>query len=146
MTLEASTLKRRHKRCRAVSAITTTALAISQTAPSTSFWLSVGSSGTVWATTMEGTVRLHRMSRISSPSVPPYRPYSCCTMAVSQPFRAAVASLNEAGTPLSSSAITLGSDDGGPSATRTTPTAAPFASRARAGAALKVASPHGVGG
>ena len=142
----ASTSKRLHSRLRAVSAITTTALAISQISSSTCFWWLVGSSSTVWATTMQGTERGRRMSSISSPSVPPYRPYSCCTITVSQSLRTAVASRTEAGTPLSSSAIILGSDDVVPSATRTTPTSAPLASKPPARAAVKVARPQGVGG
>jgi len=50
----ASTSKRLHSRLRAVSAITTTALAISQSPPAPVFGGWSGRADTVWATTMQG--------------------------------------------------------------------------------------------
>ena len=48
--------------------------------------------------------------------------------------------------PLTSSPMTRPLEEGDPSATRTTLTAAPLAHKASDRAALNVASPHGVGG
>ncbi len=48
--------------------------------------------------------------------------------------------------PLTSSPITRSPDEGGPSATRTTLTSAPFAANPSDSAELNVASPQAVGG
>ncbi len=74
VTFDGSTPKRVHNRRRAVIAMTTTTLAAFAIASKTFLWWAVGSSRTVWATTMDGIVSRWRMSMTSSPSAPPYKP------------------------------------------------------------------------
>jgi hypothetical protein len=61
-------------------------------------------------------------------------------------FSNSLAAATDAAEPLTSSPITRASADDDPSATRTTLTSEPFAHKPFDKAALKVASPHGVGG
>ena len=69
-TFDASTSKPVTSRVRAVSVITTTMSARSQTRSSTYRWLAVGVLTTVWATTIIGTTTPSSVSRISTPSGP----------------------------------------------------------------------------
>src|SRR5271166_1042678 len=73
-------------------------------------------------------------------------PYSCCTTAMSLSFSNSEVAATDVAEPLTSSPITRASEGNAPSATRTTLTSEPFAHNPSDRAALKVASPHAVGG
>ncbi len=69
------------------------------TRSSTYRWFAVGVLTTVWATTIIGTVTPLIVSRTSTPSGPPYRPYSCWMMATSVPLSTSIAD-GEIGRPV----------------------------------------------
>src|ERR1700757_1986266 len=73
-------------------------------------------------------------------------PYSCWMTATSLWFSSSAHAAADAAEPLASSPMTRVLDDGGPSDTRTTLTSAPLVLNPLTRAALKVASPDGVGG
>jgi len=81
VTLEASTSKRLHKRLRAVSAITTTALAVHRWLQN--LFLMAGRVEQHGVGDDDGGDRKTAQDGDDLVAVrPPYRPYSCCTMAV----------------------------------------------------------------
>src|ERR1700704_5409259 len=73
-------------------------------------------------------------------------PYSCWITATSHSLNKSADAATDAAEPLTSSPTTRGSEDGSPSATRTTLTSAPFAANPLDSAALNVASPQTVDG
>src|ERR1700757_350633 len=73
-------------------------------------------------------------------------PYSCWTTARSLWFSNSELDATDLAEPLTSSPTTRACEEDDPSATRTTLTTAPFADNPSARAALKLATPHCVGG
>src|SRR6202022_2857693 len=73
-------------------------------------------------------------------------PYSCWMTAMSLSLSSSELDATDVAESLTSSPMTRLLDEGDPSATRTTLTTAPLADNPSARAALKLASPHTVGG